>query len=1112
MKGSAAFAVVLVALAVPGALGFFATSLTCCEDKCSAMGLDVEATQACRMHGCMQRWNGESVSMCAARCMDRAGTVNKEACLRGCKGFDACSCKGGSYFSKPSAWADATAATSCASCPAGFACPGVQSQPTKCGAGSWAHASASACTECTAGRWGSGGSQTPQCSGPCAAGRFGRAGAQTTNCHGGCVVAPGRYARVAGNEVSCSAACPAGRYGAGDSQSNGCSGPCAAGTYAAGGAAKCSKCPAGTFGAVKGAMNQMCSGLCAAGKYSDAGATTCLSAGDYKPPTTTTRTDAVGGKVTEATVNHLGGTMNTIRGQTGMTSCDQGARRVCSTTTACELGGEPITCPLTSQFKGHYIRLITSKCACDGLPTTPKPVALVPKDHLVNGQCLNGNKVVADQWSGVGEGAEWCNHCMCATGRLICTTLSCGTTTAAPGNQGTPAPKATFGKECVNGGAIVKDGWMGPGTGAKWCTMCTCNAKLNVYTVCSQNVCKTEPATTPAPTKLNWETMCKRGTSFVQDGWTGKGSGSDWCNMCTCSKTRMSCTKMACGADPNVCMNGHEPVQYGWMGTGKGAQWCNQCRCTKESFICTPKVCGADPNAVEKPTVAPAVAGPKLDIHSCVNGGVKVADGWHGPAAGDAYCNVCTCTKGALACTKMACPPRERAECKPIVCPAVAPACIARATLPKPKRDYAGCCFDPSKDCSAAAMVSTYVGKYAAAAPFLNNGGEALVVKSDADCQEECLKSSACLVGTFITSGEHEGECWLSANTHREPLTCDKPCDSFAKRLGASHQLLPTKAPINAPNPPVTEAPLPAKQFGNACKCDVGTSPASALVKCHADLIGMGHIRVRHMSPRFSRWETLGNEGHVCRLVRGAKDAEGGGTICARRDMEGKCAEWENFACRCCDCTADGVPALLTMVPRANITMVDHNRPLLDVTKSKSLHSLRACMEECTANIACMAGEFDASAAGMVTCKLSAHVGSPRSCGGGLTGCSGFTKKTLRAGTDTIAVAKTANSTMEVASLGSSTVVRLDVTAGTYRAVEPYLTGGPAKVASLEVCQTMCSQEKKCVYGTYIKAGVNAGQCWLSEHGRTAKALLCASPCQSFAKHSLGAPKPALMP
>ena len=49
--------VILLALAIDASRGFFATTLACCEKKCSASGLGQEVTTACRMQGCMNRWN-----------------------------------------------------------------------------------------------------------------------------------------------------------------------------------------------------------------------------------------------------------------------------------------------------------------------------------------------------------------------------------------------------------------------------------------------------------------------------------------------------------------------------------------------------------------------------------------------------------------------------------------------------------------------------------------------------------------------------------------------------------------------------------------------------------------------------------------------------------------------------------------------------------------------------------------------------------------------------------------------------------------------------------------------------------------------------------------------
>ena len=64
--------------------------------------------------------------------------------------------------------------------------------------------------------------------------------------------------------------------------------------------------------------------------------------------------------------------MRTIRGQVGMTTCDVGFRRVCSTTIACKVrdaSGEehPDNCPEGTQYAGDYVRLMTENCKCDAV-------------------------------------------------------------------------------------------------------------------------------------------------------------------------------------------------------------------------------------------------------------------------------------------------------------------------------------------------------------------------------------------------------------------------------------------------------------------------------------------------------------------------------------------------------------------------------------------------------------------------------------------------------------------------------------------------------------------------------------------------------------------------
>ena len=98
------------------------------------------------------------------------------------------------------------------------------------------------------------------CSGPCAAGRFG--------------ATPGQP------QAQCTGVCSAGYYCPAGS-TNATSAACPPGTYSDTGAAACTLCPAGRYGAALAAASSACDGPCAAGRYGDApGATNDSCAGE----------------------------------------------------------------------------------------------------------------------------------------------------------------------------------------------------------------------------------------------------------------------------------------------------------------------------------------------------------------------------------------------------------------------------------------------------------------------------------------------------------------------------------------------------------------------------------------------------------------------------------------------------------------------------------------------------------------------------------------------------------------------------------------------------------------------------------------------------------------
>ena len=51
------------------------------------------------------------------------------------------------------------------------------------------------------------------------------------------------------------------------------------------------------------------------------------------------------------------------------------------------------------------------------------------------------------------------------------------------------------------------------------------------------------PTSTPTD---NIDTCRLTGDELVLEGWSGKDTGTNWCNQCRCMKGGLACTKMAC--------------------------------------------------------------------------------------------------------------------------------------------------------------------------------------------------------------------------------------------------------------------------------------------------------------------------------------------------------------------------------------------------------------------------------------------------------------------------------------------------------------------------------------------------------------------------------------
>lgn len=68
----------------------------------------------------------------------------------------------------------------------------------------------------------------------------------------------------------------------------------------------------------------------------------------------------------------------------------------------------------------------------------------------------------------------------------------------------------------------------------------------------------TQVPSTPTPAaqvngEVNEAPSCKlTGGEIVEAGWTGKDTGSNFCNQCKCMNGNLGCTKMACQARPTL--------------------------------------------------------------------------------------------------------------------------------------------------------------------------------------------------------------------------------------------------------------------------------------------------------------------------------------------------------------------------------------------------------------------------------------------------------------------------------------------------------------------------------------------------------------------------------
>eukprot|EP00754_Rhynchopus_humris_P030959 Rhum_TRINITY_DN15305_c0_g3::Rhum_TRINITY_DN15305_c0_g3_i1::g.151678::m.151678 len=129
-------------------------------------------------------------------------------------------------------------------------------------------------------------------------------------------------------------------------------------------------------------------------------------------------------------------------------------------------------------------------------------------------QCkLSDGTLVPHGWSGQGAGDNWCNSCSCADGALACTRASCDLKCCDPAKK----TQAACREGCICCGATGE--WVGSIGDARTYTCAGVTQSGPDYTA---------PFYKPCP-------QCKLpdGT-VVAEGWTGQGTGDNWCNKCWC--------------------------------------------------------------------------------------------------------------------------------------------------------------------------------------------------------------------------------------------------------------------------------------------------------------------------------------------------------------------------------------------------------------------------------------------------------------------------------------------------------------------------------------------------------------------------------------------------